>query len=246
MSGKLHLVRGEQDGGAARADDPAEALVDERPRDVRVHCRERVVEEEDARPAVHGASERDARPLPARHRHAALADQAVGSNPQLVGQQRAAADHLLVPRLVDWPAHQDVVAERGVDDPRRLRHVPDARLVGREGHSPAGAAHLAKQKQQHRRLAAPDRAAEEVKQKHAAEMKQKRAAARTNIIRAAEDLKKSLQEDKVAKKQAKAESKKLKKLAAKAKGKKSKGKKKASKNAGIVQGGSLKDSEILK
>ena len=104
-----------------------------------VHGAERVVQEKQSGLTVEGPSKRDPCLLPARHGDAALTNLgrvAVAERSEVL-TQRARADYLVVPLLVQRAAEQDVIPHSGVGDPADLRHIPhpmlaaDAHTAGR-------------------------------------------------------------------------------------------------------------------
>mmetsp|Transcript_31750 Transcript_31750/g.80968 ORF Transcript_31750/g.80968 Transcript_31750/m.80968 type:complete len:494 (-) Transcript_31750:512-1993(-) len=143
---------GDQDDGlpAQRA---ADALLKQRAPHVRVHGRQRVVQQVDVGARVHGARDGHALLLAARQRHAAVADLgevAVGQDLQ-VGAQLRGRERRLVRVRPQLAAHQHVLLQRVVHDPRRLRHVRHAAV---HRHLAGLLADVADERRQHARLAA--------------------------------------------------------------------------------------------
>mmetsp|Transcript_15581 Transcript_15581/g.24246 ORF Transcript_15581/g.24246 Transcript_15581/m.24246 type:complete len:1269 (+) Transcript_15581:1003-4809(+) len=131
----------------------ANQLVEQVPPDVGVHRRERVVEHVEVGVGVGGPGEGHALLLAAAEVDALLADLggvARGQHGQ-VRAQRAGRQHLVVPLPVERPAHGDVPAQRGVHDPRALRHVGHAPP---QGHAALHPGHLAQQQRGQGALAA--------------------------------------------------------------------------------------------
>mmetsp|Transcript_10703 Transcript_10703/g.34388 ORF Transcript_10703/g.34388 Transcript_10703/m.34388 type:complete len:205 (-) Transcript_10703:383-997(-) len=127
---QVHLMGSQHHCSAVRLDLTEQALLHQLGRDVRVHSRERVVEQEDGRPAVESASKGEARALPSGYGDASLADLRVVTDAGLVLLESAAPHHPLVPPGIELSTHQDVVSEGGVERPGGLGDVPDASAVG--------------------------------------------------------------------------------------------------------------------
>eukprot|EP00962_Isochrysis_galbana_P015475 scaffold4435_cov88-Isochrysis_galbana.AAC.2 len=105
---------------AVRLDLTEQALLHQLGRDVRVHSRERVVEQEDGRPAVESASKGEARALPSGYGDASLADLRVVTDAGLVWCGGSPGDRRRRSRDI-------VAAVLG------MRHVWGQSVRGREG-----------------------------------------------------------------------------------------------------------------
>mmetsp|Transcript_31554 Transcript_31554/g.106263 ORF Transcript_31554/g.106263 Transcript_31554/m.106263 type:complete len:642 (+) Transcript_31554:945-2870(+) len=124
--------------------------------DVRVNRRKRIVQKHHSRgPAVRHARERDAGLLAAAQVDAALANLTLDAAGQLldVVGKGAALDDGVEALLVEFLAERDVVAQRGVDDPRHLRRQRGGARAARQ--RAADLVDLAEDGREQRRLTAP-------------------------------------------------------------------------------------------